>query len=337
MSTTDLVALSTTSSAPLELQYSTTSFTPLYLHSQMTGGEAIHAVGFVNSVLRKVFDVIARDRTMQSAIKRGLEVLKREMSMVASEIERNEKKQQGATHESKIVLLRELVCEIEDFIDLTWVPGRGSGFVLSAFGLDPRTGILQRIDHFKDSIQTVRNWQPGDAGGSHGGDDGAVTWSCSSATPTQSYSQEVALGSICKHRDELGTLLTEAGGQELKVISIVGCRGMGKTTLARAVYDHCRASGQFDCVAWVVATECRGPEDLLTKVLKEAHSTAEPTRAAEGSGISDIEQTSLGFFLRDKRSLSLSLSLNDISLIYLFFLRETRTLNLKIIISIREI
>lgn len=267
----------------------------------MTGGEAIHAVGFVNSVLRKVFDVIARDRTMNSKVKRGLGVLKREMSMVACEIESNEEKNQGATHESKIVLLRDLACEIEDFIDLTWVPGRGSGFVLSAFGMDPRTGILQSIDHFKDSIQAVRNWQP-DAGGSHGGDDGAATWSCSSATPTQSYSQEAALRSICKHRDELGRLLTEAGGQELKVISIVGCRGVGKTTLARAVYDHCRASGEFNCVAWVVATECRDPEDLLTKVLKEAHSTAEPTtRAAEGSGISDFEQTSLQSFLRDKR------------------------------------
>ena len=74
-------------------------------------------MGFVNSVLRKVFDVIARDRTMNSKVKRGLGVLKREMSMVACEIESNEEKNQGATHESKIVLLRDLACEIEDFID----------------------------------------------------------------------------------------------------------------------------------------------------------------------------------------------------------------------------
>ncbi|XBI23341.1 hypothetical protein VPH35_051913 [Triticum aestivum] len=266
----------------------------------MIGGEVIQAVTFANSVLSKVADVITRDKSMKSAVKRGLNDIKLDMKMVISEIKFNEENNQGATHESKVVILKELANDIEDFIDLTWVPG-ASGLLLSAFGLDHRPQIVQTIDHFKDSIQKVRTWQP-DAGSSQG-KDSAATWSCPSATPLNPYSRdldhEATFRSICKHRCELQGLLSASEGQELKVISIVGCRGVGKTSLATAVYDDCRA--EYDCVAWVVASECRDLEDLLTKLLKEAQRTAKPTSTAAQGSISDTEQTSLRNFLSDKR------------------------------------
>ncbi|XP_037410850.1 disease resistance protein RGA4-like [Triticum dicoccoides] len=266
----------------------------------MIGGEVIQAVTFANSVLSKVADVITRDKSMKGAVKRGLNDIKLDMKMVISEIKFNEENNQGATHESKVVILKELANDIEDFIDLTWVPG-ASGLLLSAFGLDHRPQIVQTIDHFKDSIQKVRTWQP-DAGSSQG-KDSAATWSCPSATPLNPYSRdldhEATFRSICKHRCELQGLLSASEGQELKVISIVGCRGVGKTSLATAVYDDCRA--QYDCVAWVVASECRDLEDLLTKLLKEAQRTAKPTSTAAQGSISDTEQTSLRNFLSDKR------------------------------------
>lgn len=260
----------------------------------------IQTVGFAKSVVSKVLDVITRDRNMKGAVKRGLNDIKQDMKMVITDINFNEEKNQGATHETKIALLKELACDIEDFIDLTWVPGT-SGQLLSALGMDPRPQILKSIDHFKDRIKRVQDWQP-DAASSNNGGDGGATWSCPSAPSAHTCSQATTFKNLCKHKDELGRLLSAAEEQELKAISIVGCRGVGKTTLARAVYDHCRDSCEYDCVAWVVASECRDPEHLLMKVLKEAYRTAEPTsRAAEGS-ISDIEQTSLGNFLRDKRS-----------------------------------
>ncbi|KAL6653522.1 hypothetical protein ACP70R_008446 [Stipagrostis hirtigluma subsp. patula] len=268
----------------------------------MAGGEVTEAVGFARSVVSKVSDVITRHRTMKGAVKNGLNYIFREMKMMISEIEVHEKKQ-GATHEGKIVLLKELAYDIEDFIDLTWVPG-ASGLVFTAIGMDPRAQILQRIDYFKDSIQSVRNWQP-DAGSGDGGDGGAATtWSFrSAASPHHPCSAEAAtLMGICKRRDELGRLLAAAESEDLKVISIVGCHGVGKTTLARAVYVQCLSSGEYDSVAWVVASACCGPEDLLRKVVKEAHETAAQTScgAPEGS-LSDAEQTSLRSFLRGKR------------------------------------
>ena len=107
----------------------------------MIGGEVIQAVTFANSVLSKVADLITREKSVKGAVKRGLNDIKLDIKLVVAEIDSNEKNHQGATHESKVVLLKELAYDIEDFIDRTWVPG-ASGPLRSVIGLDPRPVIV---------------------------------------------------------------------------------------------------------------------------------------------------------------------------------------------------
>lgn len=263
----------------------------------------IQAATFAKSVLSKVTGAIMREKSRTGAVKRGLDDIKREMDMVIAEIKSNEEKKQGATHESKIVLLKELACDIEDFIDRPWVPGASSA-LLSLIGMDPKPEILEKIGYFKTRIGQVREWQPQPDAGSSNGEDSAATWS-SCPSPPNPYSQDLdhedTSGSIRRHKGELGMLLSAAEDKELKVISIVGCRGVGKTSLATAVYHDCRAEAEYDCVAWVMASECRNSVDLLTKLLKEAQRTAKPTSTAAQGSISDSEQTSLRNFLSGKR------------------------------------
>jgi len=260
----------------------------------------IQAVSLASSVVSKLFDVIAREKTIRGKVKRGLDSIRQEMKLMIHDINLNEEMNQGGTHEIKLVLLKELACDIEDFIDVTWVPGVASGLVFSATGIEPRNDILGTIDGFKERILSVRNWKPGGDGSSHV-EDGAGACSCTSAASGHSHSEEATRSSqkeekeanlwgICKHRELLCELLSEAERQPpaLKVISIVGCRGVGKTTLARAVYNHCRASDDYDCVAWVVASECHHRGNLPSKVLKELGS----------NGICSLQR-----FLRDKRCL----------------------------------
>nr|AHB79188.1 CC-NBS-LRR disease resistance protein [Cicer arietinum] len=54
------------------------------------------------------------------------------------------------------------------------------------------------------------------------------------------------------------------GSLHLNVVSIIGMGGLGKTTLARKIYNSDKVKKHFNCLAWVyVSNECRTKEILL--------------------------------------------------------------------------
>lgn len=70
------------------------------------------------------------------------------------------------------------------------------------------------------------------------------------------YADAESLVGIDGPREELIKRLTEREGntgQKLKVVSVVGLGGLGKTTLVRQVYD--KIGGQFDCRAFVSVSQ----------------------------------------------------------------------------------
>nr|CAB3466259.1 unnamed protein product [Digitaria exilis] len=85
------------------------------------------------------------------------------------------------------------------------------------------------------------------------------------------------------------------GQQQLKVVSIVGFGGLGKTTLANQVYQ--KIKGQFDCSCFVPVSRNPNVSKILADMLKELGSYVNP---------SDDERqliNKLRAFLQDKRSL----------------------------------
>jgi hypothetical protein len=55
-------------------------------------------------------------------------------------------------------------------------------------------------------------------------------------------------------------------GQQLKVVSIVGFGGLGKTTLANQIYQ--KINGQFDCSCFVPVSRNSNIAKILTDMLK---------------------------------------------------------------------
>ncbi|XP_044962113.1 disease resistance protein RGA4-like [Hordeum vulgare subsp. vulgare] len=83
-----------------------------------------------------------------------------------------------------------------------------------------------------------------------------------------SYTPESELVGITKPKAELLELLGEEE-KPRRVVSILGPRGIGKTTLARVVYDDTCVKSQFPCRAWIVASEHRGDKELLKEILRQ--------------------------------------------------------------------
>ena len=97
----------------------------------------------------------------------------------------------------------------------------------------------------------------------------AITPTKTSVDPriTALYTKAASLVGIDKPREELISMLTkEDGGEssvEERIVSIVGFGGLGKTTLAKAVYDKIKQ--QYNCTAFVSVS--RDPD--IIKILKD--------------------------------------------------------------------
>lgn len=118
---------------------------------------------------------------------------------------------------------------------------------------------------------------------------------------TYLYTKESELVGIQQAREQLITMLTKGDDmstQQQRVVSIVGIGGLGKTTVAKAVYEYLKA--EFNCSAFV--TVSRNPDtkkilkDLLYELDKEKYRSIHNDKFDEKHLI-DITQE----FLQNKR------------------------------------
>ncbi|KAF8406551.1 hypothetical protein HHK36_008639 [Tetracentron sinense] len=65
---------------------------------------------------------------------------------------------------------------------------------------------------------------------------------------------------------------------KLRVVSIVGMGGLGKTTLANKVYNHKRVKRHFDCSAWAFISQQCQTKDVLQGILKKVSGDQEHMR-----------------------------------------------------------
>uniref|UniRef100_A0A2N9HQQ0 Uncharacterized protein n=1 Tax=Fagus sylvatica TaxID=28930 RepID=A0A2N9HQQ0_FAGSY len=115
------------------------------------------------------------------------------------------------------------------------------------------------------------------------------------------YLEDGDVVGIESSRDELIGWLVE-GSSYRSVVSLVGMGGLGKTTLAKKVYDHQLVKGHFDCHAWISVSQSFNVEDLLRNMIKQFRKARmEPLVAGIDAMDEDSLINELREYLRQKR------------------------------------
>uniref|UniRef100_A0A452XHZ8 Disease resistance protein RPP13 n=1 Tax=Aegilops tauschii subsp. strangulata TaxID=200361 RepID=A0A452XHZ8_AEGTS len=234
------------------------------------------ARGAMGSLLDKLGKLVKEDYNLERSMKRDIESFSEDLAKIHKDLPKLEKLDGLKIWVDEV---RELSYNIEDMVDsfLLHVELDSSS---SGFREFPREGLKflenDMITHrpIGDVIRDIKNHVQAVA-------DRQKKYNFSVndviADPTAKapidprmakYINKKQLVGIEAPTDELIRLFGEDGGvskQELKIVSIVGLGGLGKTTLARAVYDKLKA--QYHCRAFVSVGQNPDVKKVLMNIL----------------------------------------------------------------------
>nr|UBY06873.1 NBS-LRR disease resistance protein [Dasypyrum villosum] len=223
------------------------------------------AAGALCPVLRKLGELLAGEYNLEKRVKKGVQSLLTELEMMHAVLREVGKVPSDQLQEPVRVWagkVRDLSCDMEDDVDdfLARV-GEGSG--------SKPTDMRSRVNKFLKKTTTLFDLakELADLRKRYELDMCSTSNGATIDPRVLSLHKDVGeLVGIDRTRDELiKTLICEEGSskEQLKTISIVGVGGLGKTTLAKAVYEKIKA--QFDCVAFVPV----GQNPDIKKIFKD--------------------------------------------------------------------
>uniref|UniRef100_A0A0E0BM89 NB-ARC domain-containing protein n=1 Tax=Oryza glumipatula TaxID=40148 RepID=A0A0E0BM89_9ORYZ len=267
------------------------------------------ASAFLEAVMGKLFMVLEKQYSNYKALEREISSLQQEFRMVAAAMD-DQVLSMGRRSKARTAVARlhaeemlDLEHDVEDCIDrfmhlLTCKHNRG-GVAHEVKKFMIRSSFANEIHEFKIRLGEVRQ-RVVNINDSHI----ACQSAGSSSSATAAVSTRSLVG-IMKPMEELLSLLDEVEGEpnQMRVISIVGFGGLGKTTLAKAVYDSPQSKEKFRHRALVTAGGSPDQSsDWMRGILRDVLRQVRP-----GGDAMDVDgqhlESLLKEYLNDKRYL----------------------------------
>ncbi|CAM0878140.1 unnamed protein product [Alopecurus aequalis] len=224
----------------------------------------------VGLVVAKLHNMVEEGNKLRADLKKHLADIKLDMELMEKVVNRYEKSRE---HREWIIQVQEIAYDTEDCIDIfkeklaceatewwlrrtiqeTKTRGNRTRFARELKALKVRVAEANdRRQTYIISTNTAPSARSSEPGSSR----------------FNFYTREDELVGIKKPKAELLELLREEG-QPRRVISVVGPRGIGKTTLARVIYDDPALVDKFPCRAWVVASRYKDVDELLAEIVDQ--------------------------------------------------------------------
>ncbi|KAF7092821.1 hypothetical protein CFC21_095272 [Triticum aestivum] len=248
------------------------------------------AVGtMAGKTVPKLFDLLETNHKLRRELEHDIEYIKNEFAMISAAVEEDGDHPPWSgnqVHKAWIKMARQLAHDIEDCLDR----------FMHRMALDPSASWIHRRYHrvktvrarnkFAAAIRRLRK-RSEDASKqrtSYTTNYGTLESAGAFDDETDTSMPMVTVG-MDMPQDELMELIREDQQHEenkLKVISLVGFGGIGKTLLAKHLYDT--TESEYEARAWVCAAE-KGSWDVLKEILRQLriHSTITSSSGSAGN------------------------------------------------------